>query len=228
MNNWKVIPTIVLATVLIFGAGVFTGGFLVDCVKVSHPKKIARVETPATNKVASTAQTNSASQQTSKSSRAPEILSKEFLVRLDTELHLTRDQHEAVQKIISDGQGLMKKVMTDARLEIREVLTAEQQQQFDTLVKKQPKKSVAAPGASMPPNLHQVSFQERLQKIIVTSQTNVDVPMPLPPHRLPRYLHQTNLAPEELVLQAYERALHAQPYLLSSNPPPLAIVTNAP
>ena len=41
MNNWKVIPTIVLATVLIFGAGVFTGGMLVDYVKRARPRPVA-------------------------------------------------------------------------------------------------------------------------------------------------------------------------------------------
>ena len=39
MNNWKVIPTIVFATVLIFGAGVFTGGILVNYVKQPHPDR---------------------------------------------------------------------------------------------------------------------------------------------------------------------------------------------
>jgi len=33
VNDWKVIPTIVLTTVLSFGAGVFSGGMLVDYVK---------------------------------------------------------------------------------------------------------------------------------------------------------------------------------------------------
>ena len=50
------------------------------------------------------------------------MLSKEFLQRLDTELRLNKDQHEAVQKIINESQNEMRKVVQDARLEIREVL----------------------------------------------------------------------------------------------------------
>lgn len=140
MSNWKVIPTIVLATVLIFGAGVFTGGFLVNSVKPARPKKnIPHVELASTNSAANVvvvAPTNTTGQPVSKSPRPPEILSKEFLQRLDLELKLSPEQHEAVQKIISEGQSQMKKTMNAARLEIREVLTPEQQKQFDGLVRR--------------------------------------------------------------------------------------------
>jgi len=51
-------------------------------------------------------------------------------------LHLKPDQREAIQKIIGEGQNQMRKVILDARLEIREVLTAEQQKEFDDLVKR--------------------------------------------------------------------------------------------
>ena len=153
MNNWKVIPTIVLATVLIFGAGVFSGGLLVNYVKTARPKKITRVELPATNAVVVAASTNAPTISPAKpATRLPEILNKEFLQRLDAELRLNPEQHEAVQKIISEGQSSTRKMMNAARLEIREVLTAEQQKQFDGLVKKQPKKFTAAPPTnSVPP-----------------------------------------------------------------------------
>ena len=144
MNNWKVIPTIVIATVLIFGAGVFTGGFLVNSVKPAQKKKNNAHTEAATNSPATVANTNfstnTASQQTSKPPRVPEILSKEFLQRLDSELKLSAEQHEVVQKIISEGQGQMRKTMNAARLEIREVLTPEQQKQFDTQLKRPPRK----------------------------------------------------------------------------------------
>ena len=155
MNNWKVIPTIVIATVLIFGAGVFTGGFLVNSVKPAHAKK--NKEAVAANNsvmVTNVAPTNSFSQSVGKFQRLPEILSKEFLQRLDTELKLTHEQHEAVQKIISEGQGQMKKAMNAARLEIREVLMPEQQKQFDTQLKRPPRKPGlgANPTIVPPPN----------------------------------------------------------------------------
>lgn len=138
MSSWKVIPTIVLATVLIFGAGVFTGGLLVDQVKQPRPKTVKK---PTTTVVVSspTNVVSSASQSTPPSAkpvRPPEVLSKQFLQQLDEALLLKPDQHEAVQKIINEGQNLMRKVVQDARLEIREVLTPEQRSQFDELVKR--------------------------------------------------------------------------------------------
>jgi hypothetical protein len=136
VNNWKVIPTIVFATVLIFGAGVFTGGILVDYVKQARPHPgVAHVKPPAP------ASTNAPSASTNGTNALatrppPQVLSKELLQRLDGDLHLTKDQHDAVQKIISDGQNEMRKVMQDSRLEIREVLTPEQRDQFDVLMRR--------------------------------------------------------------------------------------------
>ena len=130
MNNWKVIPTIVFATVLIFGAGVFTGGILVNYVKQPHPRPVKRL-LPAvpTNSV-------SATNPVVRPLKPPEILSKEFLQRLNGDLHLTKEQHEAIQKIIDEGQNSVRKAVQDARLEIREVLMPEQRMQFDELVKR--------------------------------------------------------------------------------------------
>jgi len=130
VNNWKVIPTIVLATVLIFGAGVFTGGMLADHLQQSH-KSAKKTAPAATNVVATSVVSTNASGHP----KAPEILSKDFLGHLDANLHLTKEQHDCIQKIISDNQNAMRKVIQDARLEIRETLTPEQQQQFDELMK---------------------------------------------------------------------------------------------
>jgi hypothetical protein len=133
VNNWKVIPTIVCATVLIFGAGVFTGGILVDYVKQARPHPgVVHAKPPVTP--SPVPPTNNPA--VSATRQPPQVLSKEFLQRLDGDLHLTKDQHEAVQKIISDGQNEMRKVMQDSRLEIREVLTPEQREQFDELMKR--------------------------------------------------------------------------------------------
>jgi Spy/CpxP family protein refolding chaperone len=133
VNNWKVIPTIVFATVLIFGAGVFTGGILVNLVKPSHGKKNSHLEVAAVTNSASPMPTNAV---TKSNARLPEILSRPFLQRLDEELHLAPDEREAIQKIINEGQNQMRKVIQDSRLEIRELLTPEQRKQFDDLVKR--------------------------------------------------------------------------------------------
>jgi len=131
VNDWKVIPTIVLATVLIFGAGVVTGGILVDYVKQARPRIAAKHPNPPppVNPIATNSSALAAM-------RPPQLLSKEFLQQLDVELKLTKDQHETVQKIINDNQNLMRKVVQDARLEIREPLTPGQRQQFDDLIKR--------------------------------------------------------------------------------------------
>ena len=128
MNNWKVI----YATAVIFGAGVITGGLLVNYANNSRPRAAhrpaAEARVAATNQVAHPPETAKP--------RPPEILSKAFLQRLDDGLHLASDQHAAIQKIIGDGQNQMRKVIQDSRLEIREVLTPDQRKQFDELMKR--------------------------------------------------------------------------------------------
>jgi hypothetical protein len=144
VNSWKVI----LATIVIYGAGVMTGGLLVNHVYHSHPRNLHRAETPATpgNSISPT---NGQGQVASKPARLPEMLSKQFLQRLDAELHLAPDQHEAIQKIITDGQNLMHKTMLDARLEIREQLTPEQRSQFDDLVKRPTRRPLNSTNTSL-------------------------------------------------------------------------------
>ncbi|MDR3378752.1 MAG: hypothetical protein P4M10_08720 [Verrucomicrobiae bacterium] len=154
MNNWKIIPTIVFATVLIFGAGVFSGGMLVDYAKRGHPAAAAKRPAPVVpvNSVTNPAAASSnnitaASVAAARQNKPPEILSKEFLQRLDSELRLNKEQHEAIQKVIGDGQNEMRKVVQDARLEIREVLAPGQRDQFDDLVKRPFHKPIFATNA---------------------------------------------------------------------------------
>jgi len=130
VNDWKVIPTIVLSTVLIFGAGVFAGGMLVDYVKQAHPRMaLKRPNAPVPSNPSSTNGVVPAA-------RPPQILNKEFLPQLEAKITLTKEQHEAIQKIISDNQNLMRKVVQDTRLEMREVLTPGQKEQFDEIMKR--------------------------------------------------------------------------------------------
>ena len=131
MNNWKVI----FATVVIFGAGVVTGGLLVNHVERVHPRSSRHSDPPAPA-ANSGPQTNSQSPAPARLPRLPEILNRQFLQRLDEELHLTTEQREAVQKIITEGQNQMHKTIQDARLEIREQLLPEQRAWFDELVKR--------------------------------------------------------------------------------------------
>src|SRR6516164_2766499 len=100
---------------VIFGAGVLTGGALVKCVQHcsgrggrEKPAMIAEGSVP-TNYPPAHPMENS-------KPRPPEILSKQFLKRLDEELRLTPVQHAEVQKIISEGQNQVRKVLQDQRL----------------------------------------------------------------------------------------------------------------
>ena len=128
MNNWKVI----FATVVIFGTGVITGGLLVNYANHSHPK--TGHKPAAEGRAAATNQTMRSADATKQ--RPPEILSKQFLQRLDDDLHLTPAQHDAIQKIINEEQNQMRKMIQDSRLEIRKVLTPAQRQNFDELMKR--------------------------------------------------------------------------------------------
>ncbi|HEY2329444.1 MAG TPA: hypothetical protein VGI63_06480 [Verrucomicrobiae bacterium] len=146
MNNWKVI----FATVVIFGAGVITGGLLVNHADHSRPRTAhnkpavtAEVHPAATNAVVRPPENSKL--------RPPEILSRQFMQQLDEKLGLTSDQRPAIQKIITESQNQVRKVIQDARLEIREALTPEQQRQFDEMVKRQFHKPIY--GTNAPLNL---------------------------------------------------------------------------
>jgi uncharacterized membrane protein len=141
VNNWKVI----FATVVIFGAGVITGGLLVNYVKHSNPKP-PRVKSTAPVAVR-TVVSNQPTAVVDNKLRPPEILSKQFLQQLDDSLHLKAEQRETIQKIIGEGQNQIRKVVQDARLEIRVVLNPEQRKQFDELVKRPFRKPVLGTNA---------------------------------------------------------------------------------
>ncbi len=130
MKNWKVI----VATVVIFCTGATTGGLLIKYVQHSHPKAPRRAT--ATSEVHPSATNHSPRTVNAAQPQPPEVLSKHFLQRLDENLHLPPEQHEAIQKIISEGQNQMRKVIQDSRLEIREALTPPQRLKFDVLIQR--------------------------------------------------------------------------------------------
>lgn len=126
MNTWKVI----FATVIIFGAGVVTGGLLV---------KYSALQTPSPR-------------QHPQGNRVQPIsaggIRIEFLRRIERELNLTADQHEQVDKILTASQERSKKIMEPIQPKIREelqqtreqfraVLNSDQKLRFDELLKQQ-------------------------------------------------------------------------------------------
>ena len=148
MNTWKVI----LATVVIFVAGVVTGGLVV--------RRTAEIPAPIRPHYAG----------------APRLASPysagglrlEFLRRAERELQLNPDQRERIDKLLQASQERTRKLMEPVAPELRaelektkdeflEVLTPEQRARFEVLVKKQqqrphePRHSPTARGTSAPP-----------------------------------------------------------------------------
>jgi hypothetical protein len=151
VNYWKVI----LATVVIFGAGVLTGGLLVNSVQHSHPRKSQHTATPVEPKPQVEAHDSQPHTNTltnlSRSPRQPDILNDKFVQQLDDALQLAPDQRASIQKIIADGQernhaiwtnnaAQMRAVIQDVRHRVKEELTANQQKQFEDLMKRAPRK----------------------------------------------------------------------------------------
>ena len=125
MNSWKVI----LATMVIFGAGVITGALV---VQFSSSQSLLQHQ-----RAGHSGETGS-----------PGGMRLEFLRRMQRELNLTAEQRERIDKILKQSQERTRKVMEPvgpqlhqelqrAKAEFREVLTPEQQTHFDELLKQQ-------------------------------------------------------------------------------------------
>ena len=136
MNSWKII----LATIVIFGAGVVTGGLLVNHVDRAHPgnRRPAREPEDFVPR--------------------PEILKTNFVQRLDNAVGLTPEQRDQIAKIIAEGQARnrelwkavspqFKSVMQDVRRRIRDKLTPPQQKEFEELLRHVPRRPPNATNA---------------------------------------------------------------------------------
>lgn len=157
MNYWKVI----LATVVIFGAGVLTGGLLVDHVDRSHQKYPRR---PTVN-TAARPQTNNAALPGSPEFPMPRMarekeMGKQFVQQLNDTLQLTPEQRGKIEKIIADGQERnreiwtntapkMRAVMQEVNQQIRAELTPDQLKPFEELLKHSPRRPPS--GTNAPP-----------------------------------------------------------------------------
>jgi hypothetical protein len=128
VNTWKVI----LATMLIFGTGVITGGLLVrESEKIRAPRPLKPV----------------ALRQLQPTAGGMRI---ELLRRMERELDLAPEQRELVDRIIKESQERTRKIMEPVSPQIREelqntkerfraVLTPEQRDRFEKLSKQPPR-----------------------------------------------------------------------------------------
>jgi Spy/CpxP family protein refolding chaperone len=146
VNTWKVI----LATMVIFGTGVVTGGLLVRHAEHGRDRRPQRA-----SGAVHAAQPSLAG-----------IMRIEFLRRMERELDLTPEQREPIDKVLKEGQERTKKLTETVEPrrreefkktieEFRAVLTPEQRKRFDELVKQQQQRSreqrKAAPPRERPP-----------------------------------------------------------------------------
>ena len=148
MKIWKVI----LATLVIFGMGVITGGLLVgisDGVRErrqhwleSHKFKFQQAQIAAVGK------TNREPSRLTMPSGVPNRrqFPKDFLDRLNRELKLTPDQHQQIDQVLDNGQKRTKELwdriatevheeMKNSQEKILKLLTPEQKSRFEELMK---------------------------------------------------------------------------------------------
>jgi hypothetical protein len=163
MNSWKVI----LAAVVIFGAGVLAGELLAHIdhsplQNIPLPFVGARLHSQMGDR-------DQRRPEEFPRPRSPEMLRKEFVEHLDKALKLTSAQHDAIHKIFTEGQernrqiwtnsGVgpqMHRVMEDVQQQIRAELTPDQQKKFEALVKQfaphHPPHDGVPPGPPQPTN----------------------------------------------------------------------------
>jgi Spy/CpxP family protein refolding chaperone len=125
VNSWKVI----LATVVIFGAGVLTGALVVQFAPAAGIQRHQRAG--RLGEVGS-----------------PGGMRLDFLRRVQRDLKVTSDQRDRIDKILKQSQERTRKVMEPvapqlhqelqrAKAQFREILTPDQQVRFDELLKQQ-------------------------------------------------------------------------------------------
>jgi Spy/CpxP family protein refolding chaperone len=125
VNAWKVI----LATVLIFGTGVVTGALITRRAGIAAPPRQGKSASPA-----------------AAPALAPGLYRLEFLRRAQRELNLSPEQRERVDGVFRQSQERAKRLMEPvapelraeldrAKAEFREILTPEQRNRFDSLLK---------------------------------------------------------------------------------------------
>ena len=204
MNSWKII----LAALVIFGAGVIAGGLLVHHVTNRPPGYFdplsagPNARPPADNH-------GPTHPPEVPLPRLAERLSTNFVHQLDKSLHLTPEQRNAIAKIVADGQERnhelwtnvapqMRKVMQDVNQQIRAELTPEQVKQFEVLMKQRSSKpgfserleSIKRLGTNPPPasRNNKLTPEQQIQKVEaerLRAMTNAPQFMPPPPTLVP-------------------------------------------
>lgn len=156
MNAWKII----LATLVIFAAGVVTGGLVVGYANHTQPKVHRLALRDAANRRLENPQPAMNPREPALLPRVPNTvpqwLRMDFLQRLNGELQLTEEQHRQIEGIIKEGQErnqqLWKRALPEMRREIqatkdriRGVLDPQQVRRFEELMKQHPPRRTGEP-----------------------------------------------------------------------------------
>lgn len=150
MNAWK----IVLATLVIFIAGIITGASLVKFAQnrsgrinprpqpeIAQPNNPGRPENPNRR-----ADPEFANQPGNPPGQQPSLLNRQFVLGLDRQLKLTPEQRNKVEKLMIEGQERIRqlrskhepevrKEMQSVNEQIKTILTPEQREQFERIMK---------------------------------------------------------------------------------------------
>lgn len=149
MNSWKV----VLATVVIFAAGVVTGGMLVARTQQLGARG-ARINPRPTFSRPPVPNNDAPADPRPQTSPIPNFQQQariELLRRIGREMTLTSGQREKIEAIIREGQERTREIMQPVQPQlgremratqerIREILTEEQRERFDELLKQRPQR----------------------------------------------------------------------------------------
>ena len=152
MNTWKV----VCATLVIFVAGIVTGATLVRFAQGPRQGRIQRpiIDNRFPSDFAHPGNPNLPNEPRPQNAMNPGngLLSREFIQVLERQLHLTPEQRERVDTIMAAGQERvrelrsridpeLRKELQQTREQIRAVLTPEQREQFEQMMKRSPRRN---------------------------------------------------------------------------------------
>jgi hypothetical protein len=168
VNTWKVI----LATLVIFVAGIVTGGVMVGFGVRTKERATRQVEKNRPNPNREFPNAPMGMNPGGNPNRDPRplnfpqnrqtrLLSQEFLEKLHEEVQLTTGQRERIQEVIAEGQlrnkEIMERVTPELRREmgetqkrIRQILTEPQRVKFEELMKQRPPNRREEPGQLNP------------------------------------------------------------------------------
>ncbi len=188
MNSWKII----LATIVIFAAGVTTGGLLVNHIDRANrmnrrPPGLPDIHPPGGEREPGRGMGMGME---FPRPRQPELLNTNFVKRLDDALKLTGEQRSTCERIIAEGQEQnrsiwtnnaeqMRRVMQDVRRRLHDALTPDQQKQFDDLMRRAPRRP---PGATNAPEAQSGRFPRTAPE---RRRATTNVPAIWPPTNAP-------------------------------------------